>query len=460
MTTPAWWGAHLLERGDDSAVWARTDVDMTLGELRAGVAELDARFAREGIGGDSTVALRMPPSLTLLQALLALWSRGTQVMLTDARLKPAELSRLYELRRPQFTVEGGRPGQMVQGFRAAAEFTVRRHDDGRARTGDACLVQFSSGSTGRSKVIGRTARSILDELDRYAALPLMPAEGEHVVLLNSVIHTLGLFGGVLHGLNVGTTLVLPAGAQPSDVLRAAADTGAESLFGVPMHFDLLGRMAAVPLPALRLAVSAGEVLPSDVQQRFVDRFGVPISQVYGMTEVGIIASDLGGSHPPPAVGTPAPGIEVRELAGELSVRTPLSPYLTDEGADRWSDGWLRTFDRCTIDPATGVISITGRADATVVIGGLKVDLAEVEAVLREHPRIQEAVVVFGTVIEAHVGVDGRLTPADVIDWCRSRLSDHKIPKLVYPAPSVPRNAMGKLLRNRDLLHAARTSRPR
>jgi acyl-coenzyme A synthetase/AMP-(fatty) acid ligase len=322
-----------------------------------------------------------------------------------------------------------------------------------------CLVQFSSGSTGRSKVIGRTARSILDEIDRYAALAGMPTVGEKVVLLNSVTHTMGLVGGILHGLNAGTTLVLPARIQPTDILRAAADTGAQSIFGVPVHFDLLSRVGTAPsLPALRLAVSAGEVLTPEIAARFRDRFGVPISQVYGMTEVGMIAADLAARHPLPAVGTAVPGISLRAVDGELSVRLDRSPYLTDEGGRGYADGWLRTFDRCTLDPETGVLAVTGRADATVVIGGLKVDLAEVEAVLLEHDQVTEAVVVFGSVIEAYLGVCGELTAAEVIAWCRERLSDHKVPKLVYLDQAVPRNPMGKLLRSRELLHAAHLSK--
>jgi len=452
----SWWGGGLLDQGDDDEVWARSLASVTRLELRSRVDEFAKEFDARGIIQGSSVGLRMPPSFTLLQALLALWSCGAQVVLTDVRLKPAEVAQLTEICQPQFSVHAGEPGQVVQGFLPECDFQVRELGAGRRARENTCLVQFSSGSTGRPKVIGRSAWSLLDELDRYAALPEMPAKGEQVLLLNSVIHTMGLIGGVLHGLNAGTTLVLPAKMRPSDILRTAAETGAESIFGVPMHFDLLGQVSVPPpLPQLRLAVSAGEVLRPEVSRRFRDRYGIPISQVYGMTEVGIIASDLPARYPSSTVGTSAPGIEIKQADGELLVRLDRSPYLTAEGTERYVDGWLRTFDRCTLDEDTGVLCITGRADSTVVIGGMNVDLAEVETVLREHEQVIEAVVVFGTVIEAHVGVTGSLTAAELIAWCRKRLSDHKIPKVVYPAPSVPSNAMGKLLRSRELLHATR-----
>lgn len=58
----------------------------------------------------------------------------------------------------------------------------------------------------------------------------------------------------------------------------------------------------------------------------------------------------------------------------------------------------------------------------VTVGGLNVDLTEVEQTLMSHPGVQEAVVVCGDVIEAHIGGDTTLTQAELADWCRSRLA--------------------------------------
>lgn len=171
-----------------------------------------------------------------------------------------------------------------------------------------------------------------------------------------------------------------------------------------------------------------------------------------MTEFGLIAGDLSGAAVPPQLGPPVPGAEVKVFDGELFVRMERSPYLYGEHTDRFADGWLRTYDRVGQDPATGILSMLGRSDSLVVVGGLKVDLAEVETALLEHPRVTEAVVTHGEVIEAFVGTDEALTADELVAWCRERLSPVKNPKRFLVTRRLPRNSMGKLVRDRALMH--------
>ncbi|MFD4814694.1 long-chain fatty acid--CoA ligase, partial [Streptomyces sp. NPDC058418] len=128
------------------------------------------------------------------------------------------------------------------------------------------------------------------------------------------------------------------------------------------------------------------------------------------------------------------------------------PYLyANDVGSRYTDGWLRTHDLCDVDDGTGVLSVHGRTDSLVVIGGLKVDLGEVELALAEHPDVTEAVVLFTSTIEAFVGTNGRTTARELHTWCSERLSQYKIPRRFQLAPAVPRTSNGKLVRNRELL---------
>ncbi|MFJ3640766.1 class I adenylate-forming enzyme family protein [Streptomyces sp. NPDC090108] len=448
---PSWWGERLLGRWHDDDVWTLADRAVSYGELRERVGLLAAGLAAEGIGRDSTVALCMPPSLTLLHAMLAAWTRGAQVMLIDVRSTAFEIDRLLRICEPQFLLSAQPVSPMTRYLVEDVPFTLERRATGRPAVPEFCLVQASSGSTGEPKVIGRSSASLLAELDRYAALEGMPGAGERVLLLNSVIHTMGLVGGVLHGLNSGAQMVYPSRMRAESIVESARAAEAGAIFGVPVHFALLARSAPGPLPSLRLAVSAGELLPLRVWTRFQERYGLPISPVYGTTETGIIAADLVTGPEPPVLGRPTAGMEVDVVAGELRVRTERTPYLWSDRADRFDDGWLRTFDRCDRDPVSGVLTYRGRADSVVAVGGLKVDLTEVEQTLLLHPHVREAVVVFDGVIEAYVGGDTALTPAGISEWCRSRLADFKIPKVFRLSASVPRNANGKVIRNRDTL---------
>ncbi|MDV9194738.1 class I adenylate-forming enzyme family protein [Streptomyces sp. Wh19] len=447
------WIENALSAQPADTVWATAQSDITWEHLRHKVTELNELLGVRGIGPGTTVAVQMVPSYSYLWTVLALWLRGAQVILMDPRLTRLEVNRLVNLCEPQYLITSGASGAVRVVFQDECEIQVERRRGGHAAGNANALLQFSSGATGYPKIIGRTGASLLTELDRFAGLEGMPTAGEKVLLGNSLTHSFGLIGGVLHALSAGATLVFTPNAQPRTLLHTLADSRAQVLFGVPFHFELLNRVSeAVPLPSLRLAVSGGEAIRPEVYEQFEQRYGIRIGQAYGMTETGIIATDLAGRHRPPAVGTPAPGMEVRVRGGELQVRADVSPYVYANDVDnRFVDGWLRTHDLAGIDEPTGIVSVHGRADSLVVIGGLKVDLREVELALAEHPHVTEAVVLFSGTIEAFVGTSGGIGVRELQAWCRDRLSHYKIPRRFELAPAVPRTSNGKLVRNRELL---------
>ncbi|MEV8535744.1 class I adenylate-forming enzyme family protein [Streptomyces sp. NPDC051211] len=452
--TAPWWGADLLGCHPDDAVWARTTGrDVTWAELRDRVKESIGIFSAHGVGPGSSVALRLPPSLTGIWSLLALWSLGAQVQLLDHRLKPAEVQRVLDLCNPRYYVHF--TDAVSTQFQDECEVYVEwRRGGSRSRT-DHCLVQFSSGSTGLPKVIGRTAASLRAELESFSAIDGMPRTGERILLLNSTIHSLGLIGGVLHAMRAGATLVFTAALQPQALVRTLAEERIDVVFGVPFHYDLLSRVQDPPaLPRLRLAVSGGERLDEDLHRRFEERYGIRIGQAYGMTETGIVATDLRGEFAPPVVGTVAPGVHTRVSGGELWVRLDRSPYLQDVGAERYVDGWLNSKDLTRFCEADGTLRITGRSDSLVAVGGLKVDLMEIEQELARHPAVSEAVVVHGDGIEAHLAAPDGLSVSEILAFARERLSNFKIPRRFHITTALPRTTNGKLLRTAELLHAA------
>lgn len=452
-----WLGALLSDGGHRDATWAVHGRNAVSREtLRAEVARTRGILEAHGVRAGSTVAVQVLPSFTLLWSLFALWTAGAQVMLLDPRLTAAETTRLLELCEPQFRLSSADAAQTFTPFRDECEIVVERRPLGRPAQGRHRLIQFSSGSTGLPKVIGRTGQSLREEVARFGRLPGMPGPGERVLLLSSLAHSFGLIGGVLHALSAGAVLHFAGSLRARELLRVAAEHRVHAVFGVPAHYDLLGRVPDPPeLPDLRLAVSGGEILSAEIHGRFRERYGVRIGQAYGMTEVGIIAADLTGLAPPPAVGPPAPGVRTAVTDGTLWIRLPDNPYLHADTDDRYVDGWLNTRDRCAVRPGSGVLEITGRTDTMVAIGGLKVDLTEVESVLAEHADVGEVVVVYGEAIEAHLVVTRAVSRAELLAWCKERLSPHKIPKAFHFQKGLPRTSNGKLVRNRELLHTAR-----
>lgn len=447
-----WWGVKAIAEAPGHSVWATGARQITYRRLRAEVEAIQEVLSAHGIGAGSVVALQVPSSFDLLWWLFALWSNGAQVLLLDARMKPAETAAVLDRVKPQLHVTSGTAPEPLTVFSdECADVRITRLHGGQPGDPDIALVMCSSGSTAAPKIVVRTGASLLADVDRHAANPGMPTAGERVLLLSPATHGFGLAAGVLLCLRVGASLVLPGRLHPDELLRRARDQEVDAILGVPVHFDLLTRaIEDIRLPSLRLALSSGDVLSGTVRDNFTRRFGVPLGQGYGMAEVGAIAVDLTGDHTFPAVGRVLPGVRVRITDGELFVKTDRSPYLHLDNPDRYADGWLRTYDRAEIDTETGVLKLLGRADSLCVIGGLKVDLTEIEAVLRDHPRVTDALAACHTsdsgapVLAAYVA--GTATGAELTTWCQERLSAFKIPRRWHIGPDLPRTALGKTTR--------------
>lgn len=446
-----WWGADLVNRGSDAAVWAQARRAVTLGTLRAEVAWLRRMLGHHGIRAGTTVVLQGSPSFTLLWTLFALWSLGAQVMLINPRLRGDAMRKAILWGAPQYHIEFG-SGQAVVPFRDESDVTVRRLPSGRPARSRHCLVQFTSGTTGGIKAIGRTAESLLAELDTFSALAGMPAAGERVLLLDPVIHSLGLIGGVLYGLKAGVTTVFACTMHPRDIVRTAEAAAVHAIIGGPRHFALLSsaQPEPPPLPHLRLALSSGETLPRRVFDRFEQQYRIRIGQAYGTTETGIIAADLAGRYGPASIGRPAPGVEVHVAAGEIHVRMAQSPYL-DNTIGLLPGGWLRTYDLATEDTVTGVLTLRGRANPRAPWHDTQLDLAGIEAVVAEYEQVTEAVVVCGDEIEVLVAGTDALRLPELTAWCRARLPRDRWPTRFRALPALPRTLNGKLVRSYERL---------
>jgi acyl-coenzyme A synthetase/AMP-(fatty) acid ligase len=367
-----WWGAPLLERHPDEAVWAQAGQVVTYQRLRAEVASLRRLLQAHGIRRGDTVALQGSQSFSQVWSLLALWSLGAQVMLMGPRIRGPELGRLLDQCRPRFYVSFTGSASGGRAFYDECEICVYRMKDGHRAAGGHCLVHFTSGTTGSVKAVARTGQSLLAELETFRRIGGMPGAGSRVLVLGPVMHSLNLVGGLLHHMDTGAVSLFPSGLSPSALLRAALLSGADTVLGAPRHFAALtAAERPVRLPRLRRAVCGGDRLPVRTHARFAELFGVRIGQAYGTTETGIIAADPEGRFPADVVGVPAAGVTVRVVEGEVWVRMAATPYPGGQEGDAprfvadtagGGAGWLRTRDRARCDPASGALRILGRLD--------------------------------------------------------------------------------------------------
>jgi 3-hydroxy-4-methylanthranilate adenylyltransferase len=446
--------ADLLAKGADDTPYLTHKSTVTRGALRDAVASEARVFAALGVRRGSTVVLQSPGSFSQVEVLLALWSLGAQVMLVEPRLAPVELEALRVRCRGQFVVRAGDVGPGYVRFRERFEMVTERHADGAPAATDHCLVQFSSGSTGLPKVIARTAESLRAEVEVFNRLPNLPVAGEKVLLLSSTSHSFGLAFGILRSLDADVTLVFSTQESGQDMADTAAEHGVVGITGLPHHYAALNQVEHPPaLPELRWVLSGGELIGREVEERFTALYGLPIGQGYGTTETGILTMDVTGLTRP-SVGPVCDGVRLRVRDGQVEVAMPSSPYLLEPERSGYGDGWWRTSDRGELTDG-GLLTLHGRADSLVIHGGNNIDLLEIEDVLRAHPMVDEAIVVFDGAVEAYVATTtDELDETAVSGWCAARLADFKRPSVVRVLRKLPRTPNGKLVRDRSVLAGA------
>ncbi|WP_406205731.1 AMP-binding protein [Kitasatospora sp. NBC_01560] len=448
----SWVDVLLPEGGDgDPCLTMGRTVDRQ--EFRTRIDERRRELAAAGVGERSTVALRLPPSAAGIELLLAAWALDAQVVLLDVRLAPAELALALERLEPQFLVEADRaPGGSLRGFHEVTPVVTAR--TGRPAGTDHVLLQLSSGSTGPSKVIGRSAASLLEEVERYTRIADFPGPGSRMVVLASLVHVLGLVGGILHSLHRGIEIVVPA-RMTLDGIRAAiaADARPTTVLGAPVQAQLLASVRdPAPLPHFRGMITGGDAVPDALWESFTRTYGATLGTMYGMTETGVIATDVAGTHRPRL--TPAPGMGIEIVDDQILVATPASPYLGATVPGRWADGLLRTKDAGALDPDSNLLTVHGRLDSQVSVGGLKVDLLEVEQTLAGLPGVDSAVVVFDRDITAYVALSDPAVRQGLDAALATALAAYKRPRALHVLPELPRTSTGKPLRDPVALSAA------
>ena len=321
------------------------------------------------------------------------------------------------------------------------------------------MIIYTSGTTGTPKGAVLSHGNLLAG-SQALALAWRWNEADRLVLALPLFHAHGLCVG-LHGtLLAGASVVVVPRFDVDAVLDAARDQAATLFFGVPTMYHRLAQSARVgELGRLRLCVSGSAPLPAELHARLALETGQQVLERYGTTETLMIASNpYEGDRRAGSVGLPLPGVEVRLAGGdgEILVRGPnvFGGYWQrpDATAGAFVDGWFRTGDLGAWDP-DGYLRILGRSKELIISGGYNVYPREVEDVLLGHPRISEVAVVgtpsdeWGEIVTAFIVPDGAApTDDELLAFAADRLAPYKRPRLVRVVDALPRNAMGKVLK--------------
>lgn len=334
-------------------------------------------------------------------------------------------------------------------------------------------LQFTGGTTGRSKGVDLTHRAVAVNIAQRDALVPSRPDAERMLCVMPLFHVYASHVCLQAMAYARGTLVVLPRYHPQDVLEVLAREGITIFAGSPTIFTGLlafEGFAAADLSALAFSYSGSSALPADVLRRWEAAAGSPIVEGYGQSEAGPVVSfnPLHGRRKPGSVGVPVPETEVQIVdiddgtrvlgtgeKGEIRVRGPqiMAGYRNrpEETARALRDDWLYTGDIGELD-ADGYLYIRDRKKEMVIVSGYNVFPREVEDVLYAHPAVREAAVVGmpdpyrGEIVRAVVALaPGAAADTEtILAHCRANLAKYKMPSVVDIVDEVPKTPVGKI----------------
>jgi 2-aminobenzoate-CoA ligase len=347
---------------------------------------------------------------------------------------------------------------------------------------DACLIAFTSGTTGEPKAAMHFHRDVLAMCDTYAEHILPRFERAVFSGTPPIAFTFGLGALLAFPLHFGASIALPAKSTPAALAQAIARHRVTHVFTSPTGYRvMLEARRDLDLSSLRVCVSAGEHLPEATWQAWRRATGINLLDGIGATEMmHIFVSSREADLRPGSVGRPVPGFTATLLdeayrpiegvgQGRLAVRGPVGcRYLNDpRQVDYVRQGWNLTGDIFRRDQ-DGYFWYVGRADEMIISSGYNIAGPEVEAALLAHEDVEACAVVGapdirrGQIVKAFVvlrpGAAASPDEANALqDHVKRLLAPYKYPRAIEFLDALPRTATGKIARR--LLREPSPSRP-
>lgn len=347
---------------------------------------------------------------------------------------------------------------------------------------DVCVLLYTSGSTGLPKGVMLTHLAIINALFSFYTLgelrkivhneTLLDVENASVLINVPLFHVTGLITQFLLSMLAKRKLIIMYKWEAKYALDLIKDHKVTNLSGVPTQsWDLLNHpdIDDYDLSSLIDIGAGGAARPEDQVFNLHDKFNIPMTFAWGMTETSALGTILRGSDylkRPNSAGLVVP--DVSEIAvmddedkfletdeiGEIVFKSPSNTigYLKNEEETKKTivNGWLKTGDLGYID-SDGYLFIVDRKKALIIRGGENISCLEVENALDKHPDIIESCVCgidddkFGEIVGAYIYSNVPIIDADLINFLSDKLANYKLPEIIkLTSKPLPRIASEKI----------------
>ncbi|RJO71502.1 MAG: long-chain fatty acid--CoA ligase [Myxococcales bacterium] len=336
------------------------------------------------------------------------------------------------------------------------------------------VLIYSGGTTGVSKGIMLSHYALVCNAMQVGAWGEL-RNGDSFLAVLPFFHGFGLSVGLNATLSKGGRLVILPKFDAKLLLKTIHEARPTFFAGVPTMFIAMKELPdfrKYDISSLRAIFCGAAPMPLEVMREFEELAGAPLIEGFGLTEIvtAICCNPMHGVRKPGTVGIPFPDIDARIVdletgtrdvaegkEGELILKGPdmMLGYLNQPAAtaETIQNGWLYTGDICTRD-ADGYIRVVDRKKDLVIVSGFNVFPREIDEVLHQHPKVQDAVAVGlphpvkGEYLKAYVVAKAgqAIDPNEVLAFLKERLTPYMVPKEVEVRDDLPKSMIGKVLR--------------
>jgi long-chain acyl-CoA synthetase len=471
------------------------DERLTYAQYRACVAALANELIGRGARG-GRIALVMGNGIDICIAMFAAHAAGAQVVPLNPLYTGRELgliledadahviihdSSVAEVLEPLLSHRpvphvirvGGPAGRRLMDPRSDPHAPAARMPEAFPDPSDLATLQYTGGTTGRSKGVNLSHRAVATNIAQREALLPAGRDGERLLCMMPLFHSYAVAMCLHNAVNCGGALVIMPRFTPEALFDLMPKERITILAGSPTVFTALvkhEKFSADLFHNLRISYSGASALPEALLRRWEAATRAPVLEGYGQSESGPVLTfnPLHGPRKPQSVGIPLPQTQIQIVdpqdptlilgpghIGEIRARGPqvMNGYRNrpEETTQALRDGWLYTGDLGEFD-ADGYLYVRDRKKDMLLVSGFNVYPREVEEVLALHPAVLEAAVVGvpdeqrGARVKAFVVCrPGASATAEMLDaHCRQNLAAYKVPRQYVMLERLPKTSVGKI----------------